>query len=145
MTKNNIEVKVITEELIAAAKAEDKKVIRGKKGTKNEGFVKIDNEQYQIVEKMPEKEEKSKQVHESKDVDIKIVSGKINDINIKMIYHREKSGEKQFRIFLAKKIDGKLRRTRYMTEELKKNQKDEVFVRKVYDDIMAGKVKINVA
>lgn len=143
--KNMTNINVITEELIAAAKAEGKKVIRGKKGTKNEGFVKVDGEQYQIVEEMPEAEEKPKQVHEAKDRDIKIESGKVGDINVKMIYHREKDGTKQYRIFLAQKVDGKLKRTRYMTEELKKNQKDENFVKKVYDSIIAGKTKVKVA
>ena len=138
----NLEVKVITEELIAEAKADGKKVVRGKKGTKAEGFVKIDGESYQIVEKMPEKE---KQVHEAKDRDIKIESGKIGDINVKMIYHREKDGDKQYRIFLSQKIDGKLKRTRYMTEELKVNQKDEKFVKKVYDSIISGKTKVKIA
>lgn len=143
----NAEVKVITVELIEAAKAEGKKVQMGRKGSKNEGFVKIDGEQYQIVEKMPEAEteEKPKQVHEAKDRDIKIESGKVGDINVKMIYHREKDGTKQYRIFLAQKVDGKLKRTRYITEELKKVQKDEKAVKKVYDDILAGKVKVQVA
>ena len=94
---------------------------------------------------MPEAEEKPKQVHEAKDRDIKIKSGKVGDINVKMIYHREKDGTKQYRIFLAQKVDGKLKRTRYMTEELKKNQKDENFVKKVYDSIIAGKTKVKVA
>ena len=143
--KNMTNINVITEELIAAAKAEGKKVIRGRKGTKNEGFVKVDGERYQTVEKMPEAEEKPKQVHEAKDRDIKIKSGKVGDINVKMIYHREKDGTKQYRIFLAQKVDGKLKRTRYMTEELKKNQKDENFVKKVYDSIIAGKTKVKVA
>lgn len=138
----NAQVKVITEELITAAKAEGKKVQVGRKGTKNEGFVKIDGEQYQIVEEMPEK---AKQVHEAKDRDIKIESGKIGDINIKMIYHREKDGTKQYRIFLAQKVDGKLKRTRFMTEELKANQRDEKFVKKVYDQIISGKIKVQVA
>lgn len=143
------EVKVITEELIAAAKAEGKKVVKGKRGTKLEGFVKIDEEVFKIIEKMPEieneSEEKPKQIHEAKDRDIKIESGKVGDIGVKMIYHREKSGEKQYRIFLAQKVDGKLKRTRYMTEELKANQKDEVFVKKIYEQILAGKVKVQVA
>lgn len=137
----NTTINVITEELITEAKVEGKKVIRGKKGTKSEGFVKIDGVQYQVVEKMPER---PKQVHEAKDRDIKIESGKIGDIGVKMIYHREKDGSKQYRIFLATKVDGKLKRTRYMTEELKKNQKDEKFVKKVYDNIMAGKTKVKV-
>lgn len=89
-------------------------------------------------------EEKPKQVHESRDRDIKIESGKVGDINVKMIYHREKDGTKQYRIFLAQKVDGKLKRTRYMTEELRTNQKDEKFVKKVYDQIIAGKVKVKV-
>lgn len=90
-------------------------------------------------------EKKAKQVHEAKDRDIKIESGKVGDINVKMIYHREKDGTKQYRIFLAQKVDGKLKRTRFMTEELKKNQKDEVYVKKVYDSIIAGKTKVKVA
>lgn len=90
-------------------------------------------------------EKKAKQVHESKDRDIKIESGKVGDINVKMIYHREKDGTKQYRIFLAQKVDGKLKRTRFMTEELKKNQKDEAYVKKVYDSIIAGKTKVKVA
>lgn len=138
----NAQVKVITEELITVAKAEGKKVQVGRKGTKNEGFVKIDGEQYQIVEEMPEK---AKQVHEAKDRDIKIESGKIGDVNVKMIYHREKDGTKQYRIFLAQKVDGKLKRTRFMNEELKANQKDEKFVKKVYDSIITGKTKVKVA
>lgn len=142
VSKEEKNMKNVTVELIEAAKAEGKKVQMGRKGTKNEGFVKIDGEQYQVVEKMPEKE---KQVHEAKDRDIKIESGKVGDINVKMIYHREKDGNKQYRIFLAQKIDGKLKRTRYMTEELKANQKDEKFVKKVYDQIITGKVKVQVA
>lgn len=90
-------------------------------------------------------EKKVKQVHEAKDRDIKIESGKVGDINVKMIYHREKDGTKQYRIFLAQKVDGKLKRTRFMTEELKKNQKDEAYVKKVYDSIIAGKTKVKVA
>lgn len=90
-------------------------------------------------------EKKAKQVHEAKDRDIKIESGKVGDINVKMIYHREKDGTKQYRIFLAQKVDGKLKRTRFMTEELKKNQKDEAYVKKVYEQILAGKVKVKVA
>lgn len=90
-------------------------------------------------------EKKAKQVHEAKDRDIKIESGKVGDINVKMIYHREKDGTKQYRIFLAQKVDGKLKRTRFMTEELKKNQKDEAYVKKVYDSIIAGKTKVKVA
>lgn len=103
------------------------------------------NPSYEISIIEEKKEEKEKQIHISRDRDIKIVSGKVGDINVKMIYHREKSGEKQFRIFLAQKIDGKLKRTRYITEELKKIQKDEKEVRKIYDSIIAGKIKIKVA
>lgn len=135
-------INVITEKLINDAKAEDKKVVRGKKGTKSEGLVWIEDVRYQIVDMMPKK---PKQVHVPRDRDIKIVSDKVGDIGVKMIYHREKDGTKQYRIFLAKKIDGKLKRIRYMTEELRENQKDEKFVRKVYDSIIAGKIKVKVA
>lgn len=138
------EKKFITEEMIAEAKEAGQKVRRGRKGTKNEGYVDIDGEKYQVVDKLPEDEKKPKQVHEPKDRDIKIESGKVGDIGVKMIYHREKDGTKQFRIYLAQKVDGKLKRIRYNTEEMKKNQKDEKFIKKVYDSILSGKTKVKI-
>lgn len=137
--------KVITKELIEKAREEKKKVQMGRKGTKNEGFVKIDGIQYQIVEKMPEPIEKPKQIHEAKDRDIKIVSGKVGDINVKLIYHRMKDNSKQYRIYLAKKVEGKLKRIRLVNDEIKVIQTDEKKMIEYYQKIIDKKVKIQVS
>lgn len=142
VSKEEKDMKVITIELIEAAKAEGKKVQMGRKGTKNEGFAKIDGEQYQIVEKMSEK---TKQVHEPKDRDIKIVSGKVGDIGVKLIYHRDSKGEKQFRIYLSKKVEGKLKRVRFQNDDTKKIDRDEKKMAAYYEQIVAGKIKVKVA
>lgn len=145
MTNQN-EIKVITKELIEKAREEKKKVQMGRKGTKNEGFVRIDGEQYKIVDKMPEPIEKPKQIHESRDRDIKIESGKVGDINVKLIYHRmTKDNSKQYRIFLSKKIDGKLKRTRLVNDEIKAIQTDEKKMLEYYKKIIDRKVKIQVS
>ena len=72
-----------------------------------------------------ESEEKVKQVHVARDRDIKIDSKKVGDIGVKIIYHRMKDGEKQYRIFIAEKVDGKLKRTRLVNDNIKAIQSDE--------------------
>lgn len=66
-----------------------------------------------------------KQVHEAKDRDIKVWSGKTGEFGVKVIYHRQKSGEKQFRIFISYKSNGKLVRRRLVNDEVKKLESDE--------------------
>lgn len=90
-------------------------------------------------------EEKPKQKREAKDRDIKIESGKVGDINVKLIYHRMKDNSKQYRIFLAGKVDGKLKRTRLVNEEIKKIELDEKKMMAYYKKILAGNVKVQVA
>jgi hypothetical protein len=62
------------------------------------------------------------QFHESKDQDMKVVSGKVGDFSVKLIYHRMKSGSLQYRIFVAFKDGGKLRRIRLRNEFTEANQ-----------------------
>lgn len=69
--------------------------------------------------------QKTKQVHTPQDRDIKIESTKVGEIGIKLIYHRMKDGEKQYRIFIAEKVDGKLKRTRLVNDDIKAIQSDE--------------------
>lgn len=70
-------------------------------------------------------EKSEKQVHIPRDRDIKLESIKVGDIGVKIIYHRMKDSSKQYRIFLAQKIDGKLVRTRLVNEDIKKIDTDE--------------------
>ena len=92
-----------------------------------------------------EEEVKEKQVHIPRDRDIKIESGKVGDIGVKLIYHRMKDGEKQFRIFLSQKIDGKLKRVRLVNDEIKSIEKDEKKMIEYLHKILNKEIKIKVA
>ena len=75
--------------------------------------------------KSDKNEEVQKQVHIARDRDIKIESKKVGDIGVKLIYHRTKDGTKQYRIFIAQKVDGVLKRNRLNNDELKAIDRDE--------------------
>lgn len=81
---------------------------------------------------------KTKQVHTPRDRDIKIESTKVGDINVKLIYHRMKDGVKQYRIFIAEKVNGKLKRTRLVNDEIKNIQSDEKKMIAYYQKITKG-------
>ena len=92
-----------------------------------------------------EEEVKEKQVHIPRDRDIKIESGKVGDIGVKLIYHRMKDGEKQFRIFLSQKVDGKLKRVRLVNDEIKSIERDEKKMIEYLHKILNKEIKIKVA
>ena len=92
-----------------------------------------------------QEEEVQKQVHIPRDRDIKIESGKVGDIGVKLIYHRMKDGEKQFRIFLSQKVDGKLKRVRLVNDEIKSIEKDEKKMVEYLHKILNKEIKIKVA
>ncbi len=85
---------------------------------------------------------KTKQVHTPQDRDIKIDSCKVGEIGVKIIYHRMKDGEKQFRIFIAEKVDGKLKRTRLVNDEIKNIQSDEKKMVAYYQKITKGAAEL---
>ena len=85
---------------------------------------------------------KTKQVHTPQDRDIKIESTKVGDIGVKLIYHRMKDGEKQFRIFIAEKVDDKLKRTRLVNDEIKNIQSDEKKMLTYYQRITKGAAEL---
>ena len=97
------------------------------------------------VEVQDEEEVKEKQVHIPRDRDIKIESGKVGDIGVKLIYHRMKDGEKQFRIFLSQKVDGKLKRVRLVNDEIKSIEKDEKKMIEYLHKILDKKIQVKVA
>lgn len=146
LTINGKEIKeVITEELISILKEEKgHKIIRGKKGTKNEGFIKIDGEQYQIVEEMPI-EEKKKQIHTPKDRDIKIDSKKIEEYGVKLIYHRMKDDSKDYRIYISYKENDKLKRIRLRNEKIDSISKDEKKMIDYYNKLTIKEIKAKIA
>ena len=102
-----------------------------KNGRKNVGYVEL-----------IENEEKPKQVHISRDRDIKIDSKKVGDYNVKLIYHRMKDGEKQFRIFISYKSDeGKLIRKRYVGDDIKNVKDNEKKSLDVYNKLDLKAIK----
>lgn len=75
------------------------------------------------------------QSHESKDRDIKIDSRKIDNFNLKLIYHRLKDESKEYRLFLSFKENDSLKRIRLINSKIREIQKDEskmkVFLSKI--------------
>lgn len=87
---------------------------------------------------------REKQVHTPKDRDIKIESIKVDDIGVKLIYHRKSNNEKEYRIFLSKKIDGKLKRIRLRNEDVKKIESSEKEMIEYLRKIQNNQIKIEV-
>lgn len=85
---------------------------------------------------------KTKQVHIPRDRDIKIYSCKVGDIGVKIIYHRMKDQSKQYRIYIAEKVDGKLKRTRLVNDEIKNIQSDEKKMVAYYQKITKGAAEL---
>lgn len=85
--------------------------------------------------------EKKYQIHNSIDRDIKIDMRKINNYNLKLIYHRKKNNEKEYRLFISyKDNDNKLRRIRYINDEIKKIHSNENDMIKLFNDISYQKI-----
>ena len=117
----------------------------------SEGWQMLDSEdETQVVLKKGRKKvvyqvkewSKPKQVHIPRDRDIKIESTKVGDIGVKIIYHRMKDGEKQFRIYIAEKVDGKLKRTRLVNDDIKAIQSDEKKMVAYYQKITKGAAEL---
>lgn len=80
------------------------------------------------------------QIHNERDRDIKIKSDKINDYNLKLIYHRKSNNEKEFRIFISFKDENKkLRRKRLINSEIKKIDSNEEEMIKFFDKLIDNK------
>lgn len=66
------------------------------------------------------------QIHIKRDRDIKIDMKKIENYNIKLIYHRKKDDSKEYRLFISyKDEENNLRRIRMINEDIKKIHSDE--------------------
>lgn len=84
---------------------------------------------------------KKNQIHEKRDRDIKIDSRKIDNINIKLIYHRDSKNEKEYRIFLSFKKDDKLIRRRLRNEKIDSISRDEKKMIEYYQKISMKEIK----
>jgi len=76
------------------------------------------------------------QTHIKRDRDIKIDMKKIEKYNLKMIYHRKKDNEKEFRLFISYKDDeNNLKRIRMINNEIKSIHSDEKKMREYFSKI----------
>ena len=64
------------------------------------------------------------QIHVEKKNDIKIKTIKKAIFNLKLIYHIDKSGNKEYRIFISYDENGKLKRYRIKSKKMKEIEKD---------------------
>lgn len=70
--------------------------------------------------------EKKYQIHNKIDRDIKIDMKKIDDYNIKLIYHRKKDDSKEYRLFISYKDENKkLIRKRMINDSIRKIHNNE--------------------
>lgn len=66
------------------------------------------------------------QIHIKRDRDIKIDMKKIENYNLKLIYHRKKDESKEYRLFISYKDDeNNLKRIRMINDEIKSIHSDE--------------------
>lgn len=70
--------------------------------------------------------EKKIQIHNKIDRDIKIDMKKIDDYNIKLIYHRKKDDSKEYRLFISYKDENNhLKRKRMINDSIRKIHNNE--------------------
>lgn len=70
--------------------------------------------------------EKKNQIHISRDRDIKIDMRKIDNFNLKIIYHRKKDNSLEYRIFISFKDEEKnLKRIRMINDSIREISEDE--------------------
>lgn len=103
-------------------------------------FIKENEKDYNFIDL--ENFQKKNQIHISRDKDIKIDMIKINNFNIKLIYHRKSDGQKEFRIFISYKNDEKkLIRKRYLNDDIKSIHNDENKIIEYFKKISENQIK----
>jgi len=75
------------------------------------------------------------QNHEKRDRDIKIESRKIENFNLKLIYHRKKDNEKEYRLFISFKENDSLKRIRMINSQIKEIQNSEKDMMELFSKI----------
>lgn len=65
------------------------------------------------------------QYHITSDKDTKVWTEKVGDKSFKLIYHRDKDGKKEYRLYMAEKVNGKLKRTRIVNDDIRKIHSNE--------------------
>ena len=81
------------------------------------------------------------QYHTTSDKDTKVWTEKVGDISFKLIYHRTKEGKKEYRLFMAQKVNGKLKRTRIINDDIKRIHNNEKKFTEYFKDNILPKYK----
>lgn len=82
------------------------------------------------------------QIHISRDRDIKLDMRKIDNYNIKLIYHRKKDSSKEYRLFISFKNENKeLKRIRYINDSIKKIHSDENKMIELFNKINKNQIE----
>lgn len=103
-------------------------------------FIKENEKDYKFIDL--ENFQKKNQIHISRDKDIKIDMIKINNFNIKLIYHRKSDNQKEFRIFISYKNDEKkLIRKRYLNDDIKSIHNDKNKMIEYFKKISENQIK----
>ncbi len=86
--------------------------------------------------------EKKIQIHQKKDENIKIKMIKLDEYNLKLIYHRKKDNSLEYRIFISYKDENKkLIRKRMRNSEIDSIQDNEKKMIKYLDSIQKSDIK----
>ncbi len=75
------------------------------------------------------------QNHEKRDRDIKLDMRKIDNYNIKLIYHRKKDNEKEYRLFLSFKENDSLKRIRMINSQIREIHNSEKDMKEFFSKI----------
>lgn len=75
------------------------------------------------------------QNHEKRDRDIKLDMKKIDNFNLKLIYHRKKDNEKEYRLFISFKENDSLKRIRMINSQIKEIQNSEKDMMELFSKI----------
>lgn len=75
------------------------------------------------------------QNHEFKDRDIKLDMKKIDNFNLKLIYHRKSNNKKEYRLFLSFKENNSLKRIRMINSQIREIQNSEKDMMELFSNI----------
>lgn len=75
------------------------------------------------------------QNHEKRDRDIKLDMRKIDLYNLKLIYHRKKDNEKEYRLFISFKENDSLKRIRMINDSIKEIHNSEKDMKEFFSKI----------
>lgn len=134
--KKEYEIKKMNQKEFENFKKENESLIYSFEDDENSFMIRKNKKNLYIIQ-ISEKKERN-----HLDRDIKIDSKKINDIGIKLIYHRDKNSEKEYRIFISYKDENKkLIRKRLRNKKIDSISRDEEKMISYYQNLTLEEIK----